>query len=102
MAPARGRHAVFLRHHHLAVRAGLAMLGAEVGVEVGMQRAGDVRGRVLLGARLGLHEVEAAVEHHERRASGLQGAQLIGGNEGGEGHGEELLDAWAAQHLRRM
>ncbi|MCY1372368.1 hypothetical protein D9M69_595700 [compost metagenome] len=91
MASARGGHAVVLCHHHVAVRAGQAMFGAEVGVEVGVLRARDVRGGIQLRAGVGLHEVEAAVEHHEGRVALAQLPQLFDGDEGGV-HGESSFE----------
>ena len=70
MAPARSGHAVVLRHHHVAARAGL-----------------------------GLHEVEAAVEHPEGRVALAQLPELFDGDEGGV-HGESSFEKWFGDGCR--
>ena len=62
----------------------LRLVGAQVAVQVGLHAAGDVllgKHRVGLG---GVGQIEAAIEHQERRAAGLKGLELIDRNQVGE------------------
>src|SRR6218665_2887036 len=71
-----------------AAGAGRAWLGAQIMVQVGIHGARDMRLRILLRARRGLCQIEAAIEHHQRRAAGGQGLQFTGADQrSANGHG---------------
>ena len=73
-----GDFVISLGGYHSATRTGRAMFGAECLVQMGVHRTGDMGFEVLLLTRLGVHQVEAAVEHHQRGAAAHQGLELLG------------------------
>ncbi|MNW05017.1 hypothetical protein D3C71_2012000 [compost metagenome] len=76
---------VGLGNRDRTIAAGHAVLGAQVVVQIGKDRTGNMRLLVLLASGAGLAQIEAAVEHHAGPAAGLQRKQLFRGNQGGVG-----------------
>ena len=91
VASARRRLVSLLRHQG-AVGSWCAVLGAQVLVQVGIYGTGNVRLRKRLRPGCGLHQLKAAIKHHQRLAAGLQGLQFCGGDKGGVGHWQRLLE----------
>ena len=82
VAPARRRFPFSVCDQHGAVAARSAVWCAQIAIEVGVDSAGNVRGVVLSGARLGLHQRERAVENHHCRARFLHRLRLLEGDQG--------------------
>ena len=60
-------------------------VGAQVVVQVSEDGTGDVGFLKQRAPRSGLHQVKAAVKHHQRRAAGVQCLQLGNADQGGVG-----------------
>ncbi len=84
-APAVRAKAARVGQRMAAVAAGL--LGAQVAVEVDVARARHVAGGVGRFAGGDVAELEAGVEDERRVRAGLQGAQRVDADQGGEGGG---------------
>ena len=83
----------------LAVFAGCSVRCAEVFVQIGEQGAIDMDLQILLAAGRRIHEVKAAVKHHQGLAAGLEPGQLFDGNQGVVVLGRRVVHGLLLQRL---